>query len=571
MTASDPTNANQQAFDAWLDDFFSLDEARRPVTATFTGPHAYDHELPDFSPDAVSHQIEAMQDLRARLDDIPSDDLGESQQHDRLLADGHLALQIMEAGLPQFHAGNPAHYTGEGIFSIIALFLRDSKPLEDRVAASISRMNSLPAFLEQARQNVHEAPPAWTERALREARSATIYFRHGLQQLAIERSITDPGFLNAAGVAHEAFCAHANWLEESLLRQPSDNYAAGRVAFDNYLRLGHWLPPEHDAAWVLAYARQALDSEREVLERGAKKIDPSRGVNDLLGELANHHPTFDQYPAAFGRVWDAARQNAIDHELLTWPDYPIDYVPVPEPDREAAAGLYYLPYRCPPPFGQPEVQRYLIPTIPADLSPDEREERLRAVNDSVIKLNHVVHHGGLGHHVQNWHAFRAQSRIGQRAGVDTASRIAFFCGGTLVEGWACYATDLMDETGFLTPLESLAQHQSRLRMAGRAIADVSIHTGAMTLDEAAAFYRDEVVMPEAAAQGEAVKNSMFPGATMMYLIGTDAVHDLSRKVAARDGDEFSLRRFHDQFLSYGAIPVSLIRESMLHSNGELPT
>lgn len=563
MTASDPANANQRAFAAWLDDFFALDEARRPVTATFTGLHAHDRELPDFSPAAISRQIVAMQELRDRLAGIPPDTLSESQQHDRLLTDGHLQLQIMEAGLPQFHSGNPAHYTGEGVFSVIALFLRDSEPLEDRIAASISRMHAMPAFLEQARQNVPEAPPAWTERALREARSATIYFQRGLPRLAVERGIADPAFLAAARVAHEAFATHATWLEQTLLRQPAGKYAAGRVAFDNYLRFGHCLPSEHDAAWVLSYAQKALDAEKEALERGAKELDQTRSADELLTDLANHHPAFKEYPSSFGRVWDAARQNAIDHELLTWPDYPIDYVPVPETDREAAAGLYYLPYRCPPPFGQPEVQRYLIPTIPADLSPDEREQRLRAVNDSVIKLNHVVHHGGLGHHVQNWHAFRAKSRIGQRAGVDAASRIAYFCGGTLVEGWACYATDLMDETGFLTPLESLAQHQSRLRMAGRAIADVNIHTGAMTLDEAATFYRDEVGMPGAAAQAEAVKNSMFPGAAMMYLIGTDAIHDLRREVAARDSEGFSLRRFHDQFLSYGAIPVPLIQRSLL--------
>ena len=73
----------------------------------------------------------------------------------------------------------------------------------------------------------------------------------------------------------------------------------------------------------------------------------------------------------------------------------------------------------------------------------DTEELLQATNDSVIKLNHVIHHGSIGHHVQNWHAFRSASRIGQVAAVDCASRIAMFCGGTMAEGWACYATDLM--------------------------------------------------------------------------------------------------------------------------------
>jgi uncharacterized protein (DUF885 family) len=95
------------------------------------------------------------------------------------------------------------------------------------------------------------------------------------------------------------------------------------------------------------------------------------------------------------------------------------------------------------------------------------------------------------------------------------------------------------------------------------VADVAIHTGEMTIDEAAAFYTRETAMTDAAAKGEAVKNSMFPGAAMMYLIGLDTIHALRREMQAREGSAFSLRQFHDRFLSYGAIPVALIRDAML--------
>jgi uncharacterized protein (DUF885 family) len=56
---------------------------------------------------------------------------------------------------------------------------------------------------------------------------------------------------------------------------------------------------------------------------------------------------------------------------------------------------------------------------------------------------------------------------------------------------------------------------------------------------------------------------MFPGAAMMYLIGADAIHDLRAALQTRDGAAFSLRAFHDRFLSYGAIPVTLIAQDML--------
>jgi uncharacterized protein (DUF885 family) len=187
---------------------------------------------------------------------------------------------------------------------------------------------------------------------------------------------------------------------------------------------------------------------------------------------------------------------------------------------------------------------------------------LRAHNDGVIKLNHVVHHGSIGHHVQNWWAFRAASRVGRIAAVDCASRIAMLCGGTMAEGWACYATVLVAEHGGLTPLEAYAERHSRVRMACRAVVDVELHRGRMSLDEAAAFYRERAGMGEVAARGEAVKNSMFPGGAVMYLAGTDAVHALRRRVEAREGSAFDVARFHDVFLSHGSVPVALVAEAM---------
>ena len=192
------------------------------------------------------------------------------------------------------------------------------------------------------------------------------------------------------------------------------------------------------------------------------------------------------------------------------------------------------------------------------MPPGQQHELLRANNDSVIKLNHVIHHGGIGHHVQNWNAFRCGSRVGRVAAVDCASRIAMFCGGTMAEGWACYATDLMGEFGALTPLEQYAQHQSRVRMCARAIVDVRLHEGRYTLRQAAEYYEQEAGFSPVAARSEAVKNSMFPGAALMYLIGTDGIHELRSEMESLQRERFSLRRFHDEFLSYGSIPVTVV-------------
>jgi uncharacterized protein (DUF885 family) len=195
--------------------------------------------------------------------------------------------------------------------------------------------------------------------------------------------------------------------------------------------------------------------------------------------------------------------------------------------------------------------------------PAEKQEiMLRIVNDSVIKSNHVIHHGSIGHHIQNWNAYRSASRIGQIAATDCASRLAMFCAGTMAEGWAVYVGNLMAEAGFLTPLEEYAGVQSRLRMCARAVVDIKLHRGEFTLEQAAGYYQSQGGMNSDFAFHEAVKNSMFPGAAMMYLFGSDRIKNFREEMAFLMGAEFNLREFHDKFLSYGSVPVDLVCKDM---------
>ena len=70
-------------------------------------------------------------------------------------------------------------------------------------------------------------------------------------------------------------------------------------------------------------------------------------------------------------------------------------------------------------------------------------------------------------------------------------------------------------------------------------------------------------MSPAAARGEAVKNSMFPGAAVIYLLGSDLIRGLRAQVAVRQGSAFDLQAFHDRLLEQGSVPVALLTPDML--------
>jgi uncharacterized protein (DUF885 family) len=542
----------------WLDRFFASYYAHRPVNATFIGVHEYDHRLPDLSEHGVGDVMADMEALLKESERIDAALLDPVAAIDLRLARGSLSIQLAEHASRHFHRGNPSLYTGEAVFGVMSLFLTDFAPLPQRTEAAVERLRAIPELLAQGRANIQRAPIAWTERALRECTGALAFLGRGVDMLSDEVSgvapKAAPRLRAAANRAAVAFSDYAAWLETDLARLPDGDVGCGEEMLDVYLRHGHFV--ERDAAEILAYARVELERATARLAEGATALGAETPAQ-ALASLGSVHPTADRYYHRYQEIWDQVRALAEKQALLTWPDLPIRYVPRPAWAREAAPYLYFLSYRSPAAFGGPPVHDYLVPPVEEDMPAEVQQAVLEANDDRVIRVNHVIHHGGIGHHAQNWHALAATSRVGRVAAVDCASRIAMFCGGTMAEGWACYATDLVRELGGLTPMEEYAELQARVRMCARAVVDLEVHTGHMTLEDSVQLYREAAGMSLDAAHAEATKNSMFPGTGLMYLLGTDGIHALRSLVRAREGSAFTFKGFHDRLLACGSIPVTL--------------
>jgi len=543
----------------WLDRFFTAYHFRRPVNATFIGRREHDAALPDYSDRGLGDTVAEMEGLlRSAPDEVGSP----SQRLDVRLAKGFLKTQLWEFGSGHGPLGNPCFYTGEAVFGVMSHFLSDFAPMRHRVEAAIERLHATPALLAQGRANVRDSPTAWIQRALRECEGGLTFLADGIGALGAS-GVSSPQIdaLSSAGaVAARAFVDFAAYLQNEVRPDVSGGYPAGREALDLHIRQAHFL--SEDAREIVRYAEAEMAAAHAYVVQHAVDFGVTSPEAALAG-LADLHPKTAGYLPRYTSEWKRVRALAEAEDLLTWPNFPIEYAPRPAWSRAAAPYLYFLFYRSPAAYGRPPVHKYMVTPIEADMPGDLQSELLRANNGSTILLNHVIHHGGIGHHVQNWHAFQAESRVGQMAAVDCASRTAMQCAGTMAEGWACYATDLMAEFGALTPLQEYAERQSRVRMCARAVVDVRLHQGRMTFEGAVNYYRAHAGMSETAATGEVTKNSMFPGMALMYLMGTDGVHSLRRELARRPG--FVLRDFHDRFLSYGSVPVALIAESMTHA------
>jgi hypothetical protein len=541
-----------------LDRFFDSYYRLRPVNATFTGIHGFDDRYADWSPEGVGAAIDEMRSLRASIEeaDAAPKALRGTRARDHALAASFLDVQLAEAESLHFQRGNPSLAIGEAVFGIVALITRPFAPVPQRLDALVGRLQAIPAFLEGARRSIADAvPDEWRINALRTCEGAERIVGDGLRRWLALESAEDQRVPAAAARAGAAIESFKSWLTKDVASADLRRYAAGSGLLDLLIARGHWCSTDRRA--LASMAQNALEEALAALEQRAARAAPG-GWPEVQERLAAAHPTVGGYLDAFQRSWDACRARAIEAGLVSWPESPIRYVPIPLQTRDAAPFLYYLFYRSPAPFDRLPVHEYVVTPIDVDMAPDEQRQRLRATNSSVIKLNHVVHHGAIGHHVQNHYAYAGDSEIGRVAAVDCANRIGMFLGGTMAEGWACYATDLMDQVGFLTPDESLSQQHTRARLAARAVVDIGLHEGSLSFEDAIAVYRDRVGMPAAVARAEACKNSMFPGTALMYWLGTDGLHQLRSRRERVEGQDFNLQRFHDRVLSFGSIPVPLL-------------
>src|SRR5256884_4619629 len=104
--------------------------------------------------------------IRRRVRALPAEPLTEAEALDRALLDGVLDILAWEDASAHFHRGNPCLYTGEAVFGVMALFLRDlpAPAAARRIEAAIARMRAVPPLLAEGQGNLRRAPRPWIER-----------------------------------------------------------------------------------------------------------------------------------------------------------------------------------------------------------------------------------------------------------------------------------------------------------------------------------------------------------------------------------------------------------------------
>src|SRR5580692_665614 len=127
------------------------------------------------------------------------------------------------------------------------------------------------------------------------------------------------------------------------------------------------------------------------------------------------------------------------------------------------------------------------------------------------------------------------------------------------EGWALYAEQLGKEVGFYQdPVSDYGRLSSELFRAVRLVVDTGIHSQGWTRDQVVDFFRKSGAVDEPTIQSETDRYIAWPGQALAYKLGQLKIRELRERARKELGPKFDIRKFHDEILDGGTLPLDLL-------------
>ena len=548
--------------------FIAAYHAFHPHRAIWDGRHEHDGQVPDFSSTAIQRRIAALERWSMRLTasaavDAPADGpwssgrelegtapVMDQLERDRALAQYACADELFRWRGWRPHERNPGFY--HGALDVTIYLKRPYAPPEERLGALTRHLRGVPEVLAAARANLRLplSGPA-VEQAIHAYKGLCHYYEQPLRVagLALAGNDADAAtFEGALGVAARAIADFVSFLREQI-GQPGGNFRLGGATLAAMIHWGEQVdvPLERLRAMGLA----ELERHRARAEELAGRLGMSVAeAFDALGQT--HSPEHEVLAETTAAVEDVRafleRSGVVD--VAGEATYHVAATP-----SFMRAGSAFMD--APGPFERPGQPAYLYVTLPdPDWPLAMRKDWLAKLNPWGLR-NTAAHEAYPGHLLHFLRLARAPS---------TATRA--FTSYACIEGWAHYAEHLMIEVGYggESPQTELAQLSMALLRDCRFLVALDLHSGCVTIPEAANFVAAQTHLAPIRCRQEAQRGAQDPG-YLYYALGKLMLRQLRADYARQEGQRYSLRRFHDAFLACGAPPLPLVRRMMLAEPG----
>ena len=173
----------------------------------------------------------------------------------------------------------------------------------------------------------------------------------------------------------------------------------------------------------------------------------------------------------------------------------------------------------------------------------------------LLNVEAIAYHEGIpGHHMQISIAQEATTLPAFRRNEDYTA---------FVEGWALYAEGLAKEIGkYQDPYSDYGRLENEMWRAIRLVVDTGVHDKHWTRDQMVSYFHRYTAMDEPNVQSEVDRYIAWPGQALAYKLGQFEILKVRKYAKDRLGARFDIRRFHDELLGSGALPLNVVDQRM---------
>jgi uncharacterized protein (DUF885 family) len=283
---------------------------------------------------------------------------------------------------------------------------------------------------------------------------------------------------------------------------------------------------------------------------GAKAIptDSLAAIGAMLTEISKKHTTPKDFQSTIEKQIPTLTAFVNEKKLLYLdPTKPLKVRKEPE----WMGGVAGASISAPGPFDKNAETYYNVGSL-ASYSKAAAESYLREYNDYTLQILNI-HEAIPGHYAQLVYSNQSPSLIK-----------SLFGNGAMIEGWAVYTELMMMEAGYGNnqPELWLMYYKWHLRTVCNTIIDYSIHVLNWDRENVLNLLQKEAFQEKAEAEGKYKRATLSQVQLCSYFTGYSEIFDLRNEMKTKQGNNFDLKTFHENFLSYGSAPVKYIKELM---------
>jgi uncharacterized protein (DUF885 family) len=550
---------NRQFGAAFLDHFWHL----YPDAAISVGYYRVARLLVVPDDAARAEQLQFLRTSLVRLQKIPAASLDLTARTDQAVLQNELQSDIWQLTEYRDWEWNPADYNVAEPFAL--LLNTDYAPLDERLRTVLARLARVPAYYAAAQRSIKNPTREHTQLAIEQNNGALGVFGPELDQQITASGLSAAEraqFKQRIAAARAAINGYVDWLkaqDQALATGTPRSFRLGRELYEK--KFAYEIASGSTAEAL--YQRAATEKERlltrmdqltdelwpKYFPNTAKPQDRLDKIGALIDKLSEQHIARADLFSTVQKEIPELEQWVTDHHLLTLDTQKPLEVRITPPYKQGIAGASIDP---PGPY-DPKARTYFNVTPLDGLTPERAESSLREYNRWMLPIL-VIHEAVPGHYVQLVYSNKSPSIIK-----------SLFANGAMVEGWAVYGERMMLESGFGddTAEQWLIYSKWNLRSVCNTILDYGVHVLGMTESDAHQLLVHDAFQSDQEAREKWRRVTLSSVQLTSYFAGYSAIYDFRERLKQEQGAAFDLKRFHEQFLSYGSAPVSIIEQLML--------